>query len=89
MSHDERWREQVRAALRGPDDSTTVRATGTIATTAIDQGTARIAARASTRVAMMGALVVGVCAFAAWRWSEVEATRTAEASLIREASWIP
>ena len=91
MSHDEHWREQVRATLRGTDDGTPERAPSTtaLAAEAIAQGTARLVAHASTRVALGGVLVVVVCALGAWRWSEVEAARTAEVWLAAGVSWIP
>jgi hypothetical protein len=87
MSHDERWQQTVRATLRAEDAPTD--SSHAIASTAIARGTERLAARAGTRVALAGMLLVGACALAAWRWSELESSRAAEAALKQEALWIP
>lgn len=87
MSHDDAWREMVRAGLREPaDEGVAERA---IAPIAIERGTRRLVARTSTRAAAVGVLLALTVMLCARRWSEAEVTRTAEATVAHGAPWIP
>lgn len=88
MSHDDAWQERVRAGLRAPTDEAPA-AEREVASNAIAQGTRRLAASSSARVATMAALLALAVCLCARRWSEAEATRTAEATLAHGAPWIP
>lgn len=87
MSLDDRWRQTVLATLRAADPAEIP--APSVAATAIARGTARVAARARTRVALGSALVMGALALAAWQWFEREDLRAVEASLRGELLWIP
>ena len=87
MSHDDAWREMVRAGLKEPADE--VAAERAIASIAIERGMRRLMARTSTRAAAVGALLALAAMLCARRWSEAEVTHTAEATLAHGAPWIP
>jgi|688.fasta_scaffold1704161_2 hypothetical protein len=88
MMTDEAWRQSVRDALSAPADGSAASASE-VASRAIVLGTQRIVARASNRIALVGLGMATLMALGAYRWAEGEASRTADATLLEEASWTP
>ena len=88
MNHDDEGQEHVRTALNLPEERD-ARAAAVIASTAIDRGTRRILAHASTRAATLGLAISISVAFGVYEWEQAEASRTAGATLLHGVAWTP
>ncbi len=88
MNHEDEWQEHVRTALNLPEERDAM-AAAVIASTAIDRGTRRIRAHASTRAATLGLAIALGIVFGAYQWEQTEASRTAEATLLYGVAWTP
>lgn len=88
MIPEENWRNAVRAAV-ARSEGAPPGLDPALATVAIAEGTRRLGARATLRVAALGAILAAVTALGARHWSAREERRSAEAILTRGVTWIP
>ncbi len=86
MSHDKEWEALVRARLLEVDGASG-ETDPPLARIAIEKGTRRLAAGASTRVAAVGAVLAILAVIITYLWAEAEMEQTAVTVLQQEVPW--